>query len=108
MQLCHVYLQAFKRWRAAATAFQGAALGQNVATAHEQHRMMRRLLDALGLVQQAHTQMCSQGHQAQEELHLCQQVQLCMAEGSKLTSLQAGIMSAATQPCSCSEVLKVL
>lgn len=70
--------------------------------------MMRRLLDALGVVQQAHTQTCVQGNQAQGELHLCQQVQLCMAEGSKLTSMQAGITSAKTQPCSYSEVLKVL
>ena len=70
--------------------------------------MMRRLLDALELIQQAHDQMCVQGNQAQGELHLCQQVQLCIAEGSKLASMQAGIMSAETQPCSYSEVLKVL
>ena len=69
---------------------------------------MRRLLDALGLVQQTHTQMCVQGSQGQGERHLCQQVQLCNAEASKLTSMQAGILSAKSQPCSYSEILKVL
>ena len=108
MQPCHADLQALERWTAAPAASGGAALGHNVATACAQHCMMRRLLDALGLVQQAHTQICAQSSQARGELHLRQQVQLCMDEGSRRTSMQAGIMSAETQPCSYSEILKVL
>ena len=87
---------------------EGAALGHNVAAAYEQQHMMRRLLDALGLLQQAHNQMCIQDNRAQEELRLCQQVKFCMAEGSKLASMQASITSAQSQPCSYIEILKVL